>query len=133
MANPVKDNLLCSWKEISAHLGVDERTCARWEQRFGMPIHRAAEGGAKSRVFAYKDELDLWFRETFPAGGASVAATNGETHRPKHGLGFKVAGIALFVVVFVAAFFAIKGMVPGKGPAGQPADFHIRGSKLVIA
>ncbi len=126
------DRLLRSWKEISAYLGVDERTCARWEQRFGMPIHRAAEGAAKSRVFAYKDELDKWFQETFPAGGAPAAAANGEAPRPRHRLGFKIAIIVFFVVIVAAAYFAIKGMIPGQGPGRQPADFHIRGSKLVV-
>lgn len=132
MANQDADRLLRSWKEISAHLGVDERTCARWEQRFGMPIHRAAEGAAKSRVFAYRDELDAWFQETFPAGGTPLSSSNGEGSRPKHSTAFKIAVIALFVVVIAAVFFAIQGMIPGQRPAGQPADFHIRGSKLVI-
>ena len=53
-----KDNLLRSWKDISAYLGCDVRTCCRWEKQHGMPVHRAEGGEAKSHVFAYKDELD---------------------------------------------------------------------------
>ncbi|MCK7514993.1 MAG: hypothetical protein MZV70_70615 [Desulfobacterales bacterium] len=60
-----KDNLLRSWKDISAYLGCDVRTCHRWEASHGMPVHRAEGGERKSPVFAYKDELDAWFRETF--------------------------------------------------------------------
>ena len=60
-----KDNLLRSWKEISAYLGCDVRTCHRWEANHGMPVHRAEGGETRSPVFAYKDELDAWFRETF--------------------------------------------------------------------
>ncbi len=53
-----QDNLLRSWKEISAYLGCDVRTCHRWETDRGMPVHRAEGAGTKSPVFAYKDELD---------------------------------------------------------------------------
>ena len=60
-----KDNLLRSWKEISAYLGCDVRTCHRWESQRGMPVHRAEGAEKKSPVFAYKDELDAWFKDTF--------------------------------------------------------------------
>jgi hypothetical protein len=36
-----RDNLLRSWKEIAVYLGVDVRTCHRWEAQEGMPVHRA--------------------------------------------------------------------------------------------
>ena len=60
-----KDSLLRSWKEIAAHLGCQVRTCHRWEQKLGMPVYRAEGIENKSPVFAYKDELDLWFQKTF--------------------------------------------------------------------
>jgi hypothetical protein len=136
MDNPAKDNLLRSWKEIAVHLGVDERTCARWEQKLGMPIHRAEEGMARSRVFAYKDELDRWFKDTFAASnGLAEPETLVEknwTRRPV----FKAVLIGFLVIVLAAAYFVIRGMIPGNEPAGPPADqaadFHIRGSTLVL-
>ena len=65
MSEMSKDNLLRSWKDISAYLGCDTRTCHRWEKNHGMPVHRAEGGEMKSPVFAYKDELDGWFQQTF--------------------------------------------------------------------
>ena len=65
MEGQVKDNVLRSWKEIAAYLGYDQRTCCRWEQKFGMPVHRAEGGASKSPVIAYKDEIDGWFQATF--------------------------------------------------------------------
>ncbi len=51
--------VLQSWKDISAYLGRDVRTCRRWEEKLGLPVHRL-NGSAKARVMAYKDEIDRW-------------------------------------------------------------------------
>ncbi|MCJ7485650.1 MAG: hypothetical protein MUQ25_05715, partial [Candidatus Aminicenantes bacterium] len=51
--------VLQSWKEISAYLGRDVRTCRRWEEKLGLPVHRL-NGSSKARVMAYKDEIDRW-------------------------------------------------------------------------
>ncbi len=56
-----KENLFSSWKEIAAYLECDRRTAIRWEKSMGLPIHRM-EGTSKSRVFAYKNELDEWLK-----------------------------------------------------------------------
>lgn len=80
--------VLQSWKEISAYLGRDVRTCRRWEEHLGLPIHRL-NGSPKARVMAYKDEIDRWLEtklhehdlQSLPPGaaGASVpgSATSG--------------------------------------------------------
>ena len=51
---------LRSWKEIAAHLGVDERTVRRWEQR-GLPVNRLP-GAGRSTVYAERDEVDDWLK-----------------------------------------------------------------------
>ena len=51
--------VLDSWKEISAYLCRDVRTCRRWEEQLGLPVHRL-NGSPKARVRAYKDEIDRW-------------------------------------------------------------------------
>jgi len=69
---------LSSWKEIASYLGCDERTCLRWEKKFGLPVHRAGGSQSKSLVFAYKDELDEWLRhrrEGEPADPSPQAPT----------------------------------------------------------
>jgi len=59
--------LLESWKEISAYLNRNIRTCQYWETKYALPIHRL-EDSPKARVFAYKKELDRWLEETLREG-----------------------------------------------------------------
>ena len=53
--------LLESWKEISAYLKRSERTCRRFEETLGLPVHRL-DGTPRAHVFAYADELDDWLQ-----------------------------------------------------------------------
>jgi len=55
--------ILDSWKEISAYLKRDARTCQRYERELGLPVHRL-DGSPRARVFGYKDELDAWLAKT---------------------------------------------------------------------
>jgi len=122
MAEISKDNLLRSWKEIAAYLGCDVRTCHRWEDKRGMPVHRAEGSEKKSPVFAYKDELDAWFRETFR--NANETAKKAADVRPW--LKWALAGAA--VIILAGAFLREGGILAKR----QPADFTIDGSFLVI-
>jgi TolB-like protein/Flp pilus assembly protein TadD len=54
---------LDSWKEISAYLKKEVRTVQRWEKNSGLPVRRLAHG-KQGTVFAYKSELDAWWRES---------------------------------------------------------------------
>lgn len=62
--------ILDSWKEISAYVGRTARTCHRWEGELGLPVHRL-DGSPRSRVFAYKDELDRWLEKKLHEGDKS--------------------------------------------------------------
>lgn len=53
------DQILDSWKEITKYLKRSRKTCIRWEKEHGLPIHRL-DDTPKSRVYAYKEELDKW-------------------------------------------------------------------------
>jgi len=114
-----KDNLLRSWKDISAYLGCDTRTCHRWEKKHGMPVHRAEGEEKKSPVFAYKGELDSWFQQTFknshPAKGKS-------RRYPIWAVG------AAAVLLLAGAVF----LVPWRVVRRQPADFSIEGPTLIV-
>ncbi len=117
-----KDNLLRSWKDISAYLGCDTRTCHRWEKKHGMPVHRAEGGETKSPVFAYKDELDRWFQQTFKnSHPARVKAERGRRYL------IWAAGAAA-VVLLAGVFFIVKASRVRR----QPADFSIEGSTLIV-
>jgi tetratricopeptide (TPR) repeat protein len=54
-----KGDQLDSWKEISAYLKRNIRTCQNWERELGLPVHRL-DGSPRARVFAYTGELDAW-------------------------------------------------------------------------
>jgi len=58
-----KKQVLDSWKGIADYLKRSEKTCRRLEKELGLPIHRL-EDSPKARVFAYKDEIDLWIEKT---------------------------------------------------------------------
>ncbi len=123
MGNEAKNNLLRSWKEIASYLGYDERTCYRWEQKFGMPVHRAEAGASKSHVVAYKEELDHWFQDTFKNSNHPVPLK--KAGRPA----FRWALFGLAPVAVVAAFLMIRALT---SPPAQPADFAIKGSTLIV-
>jgi hypothetical protein len=59
--------ILQSWKEIASELDRAVRTVQRWERTLGLPVHRLGKG-ARCPVFAFKDELHLWFRKKAWAG-----------------------------------------------------------------
>jgi len=51
---------LDSWKAIALHLGRSARTAQRWHAELGLPVHHL--GGNSGSVFAYSDEIEMWFR-----------------------------------------------------------------------
>src|SRR5467141_2536723 len=54
-----------SWGEIAAYLRREIRTVQRWERYQGLPVRRLVIGRLGS-VYAYRSELDKWFRERQP-------------------------------------------------------------------
>ncbi len=121
--------LLSSWKEIADYLGCDERTCRRWELNFGLPVHRM-EGTAKSRVYAYKQELDSWRAERLNGSATDRSGLRIEPETARLGLKrFKLKFLWLIPVfgAIVAAVLFIMRLSPG-----EPADFSIQGSTLII-
>jgi len=59
----VNKEILDSWKSISDYLDRDIRTCFRWEKELGLPIYRIDKDSSRSKVFAYKSEIDKWLKE----------------------------------------------------------------------
>jgi hypothetical protein len=54
---------LNSWKEIANYVNREIRTCQRWENKFGLPIYRINKESTHSKVFAFKSEINHWFKE----------------------------------------------------------------------
>ena len=88
-----------SWKEIAAYLRRTEKTCRRWEKELGLPVHRL-EDSTRARVFAYKDELDLWVAK---AGHLDALIDNGKARDARSKVGKKRSffAVAAFVVILV--------------------------------
>jgi hypothetical protein len=118
-SNGKKENILTSWKEIAAYLDRDVRTCVRWEQRYGLPVHRL-ERDSKAKVFAYKDQIDAWLAERSAAGSSRSAAKR----RLPTPLVAALALAGLAGLAFAGYLLFVRH--------GGPADFHIRGSVLQI-
>ncbi len=95
---------LDSWKEISAYLGRNIRTCQIWEHELGLPVHRL-DGSPKARVFAYTGELDAWRDEKLrgPDRLATEKARSRGFIREGKILGVRLvhAGLGILVVVIV--------------------------------
>ena len=56
------EDRLDSWKEIADHVGRNVGTCIKWARYLGLPVYRIDKKSPRSRVFAYKSEIDLWFK-----------------------------------------------------------------------
>ena len=91
----MEKELLESWKEISAYLNRNIRTCQYWEKKHGLPVHRL-EDSPKARVFAYKKELDLWLEEKLH-----------ERELIKKNIFFSLLQKNKFLTIFALAFISI--------------------------
>ena len=124
-ANSNNQDLLSSWKEIAGYLDCDERTCRRYELNFGLPIHRM-EGTSKPRVYAYKGELDAWRKERLNGVLDKYRKELAAPKRRKLKAAKMLPWLLPFLAIIPAIFFLIRSS------PGQPADFRILGSKLIV-
>lgn len=144
--DPGGQELLASWKEIATLLRVDKRTCARWEKSLGLPVHRM-EGFNRSRVFAYKDEVETWAREKlndraaegdggYPAGSIIEipTRTTAVRHPSKRGMPLVIAASAGAAILIAAA----GGSAMARNPLlhfwkdRQPARITVAGNTLEV-
>src|SRR5258707_11681711 len=85
---PTDEPRLESWGEIAAYLRREIRTVQRWETYQGLPVRRLLIGKLGS-VYAYRSELDKWYRERQPQ------PENGEEDTEKAGNGEVAAHVTL--------------------------------------
>jgi tetratricopeptide (TPR) repeat protein len=112
---------LNGWKEIGAYFQKNERTVKRWEQR-GLPVHRLP-GGAKTAVFAYADELEVWLNRSRSLAQAEVPEqetppTHPSPTQPQTRSGWRrryvMIGLAVSTLALASgasAFFGWTGLV----------------------
>lgn len=139
-SNSNNQGLLSSWKEIASYLDCDARTCRRWEREFGLPVHRM-EGAAKSRVFAYKDEVDAWRKSRLngnqvavetPASKSSSVQPEGTCTEIDNPLSARSRKRLIFWSIPLAIIIVAAAIIWTHLSPGQPADFKIDGSRLII-
>jgi hypothetical protein len=107
-----------TWKEIAVYLDCDVRTCQRWERKLALPVHRFGPDSSKTRVFAYKSELDEWLKKDLRTKSSLI---NIRRKKAKY----------IFLLVPAALLFLIVllNMNPG---SSVPFNFDIKGSRLLI-
>jgi len=69
--DPEPETELDTWQEIAAYLNISVREAQYREKNDGMPVHRMP--GKKSRVRAYRSELDEWKARVSRASGGPSA------------------------------------------------------------
>jgi TolB-like protein/Tfp pilus assembly protein PilF len=72
---------LDSWKAIAVHLGRDVRTVQRWEKSERLPVHRKLHDKLSS-VYAYKSEIDAWWRDGGPDPAPAATTAAARPRRP---------------------------------------------------
>jgi len=114
-------NILSSWKEIAAYLNCSVRTCTRWEEKYGLPIHRIdRESGAT--VYAYKNELDRWIGARAKKRSLFLDIVLFKSKAPKiMFLGFLITAV-LLSIFFIPKIFTDR----------IPSGFHIENSTLYV-
>src|SRR5882672_11585365 len=105
---------LDSWKEIASYLKRDERTVRRW-QKEGLPVHRHMHT-KRAAVYAYKAEIDAWWRN----GRSRLEAAETAAMPPRWRLAWVVTG----GLVLVLGVFLIFGGVRDR-PLRRPASGEV--------
>ncbi|MGD2085483.1 MAG: hypothetical protein PVH61_04785 [Candidatus Aminicenantes bacterium] len=147
-----KEDKLDTWQEIANYLDCDIRTCQRNEKEFGLPVYRQ-KGKKKSRVHAFKNELDEWLEKNSEKiadvkndslkENATVIENNSLQEKEtviedKSSQGIEILqeknnrfleyyiGIPIVLIAIIVFFILINQKT------SQPADFRIVNSKLIV-
>jgi len=142
LAAPQGNDRLDSWKEIAAYLKREVRTVQRWEDSEGLPVHRH-EHKTQSTVYAYKSEVDSWWKERRPrleqeppeaepasvvpeasippVAGSQVREQSGDA-RPAPSWRVAAGVVAVLLAVAAGAAWMLRGCRP---PPGNQAKVMI--------
>lgn len=118
-----KKNILISWKEISSYLGSSIRTTRRWEKERTLPVQRFSDS-EKSRVYAYKEDIDEWLKTEFRNNKSEITNMNQPSKKRK-------ALIWIFPILLIVSF-GVYYLNKGFSENLKPSDFKIIGSELII-
>lgn len=100
---------LDSWKEIAFYLKREIRTVQRWEESESLPIHRHLHRKQGS-VYAFKSELDAWWKNHAPPNGSAPDLPDTVTVLPADDVLPRAATSSV----------AVEGPLPSDTPASHP-------------
>jgi TolB-like protein len=101
--------VLDSWKQIAKYLHRDVRTCYRWSKELRLPVYRIDDKSSRSKVFAYKDEIDKWLNEK-----ARIKVLNKNGHKAKKILVY--GGPLLLAALSIVAIAKLPLLSPSSKP-----------------
>ena len=115
-------DILHSWKAIAAYLEKDVRTCSRWARDLELPVHHVNGDSSRSKVFAYRGEIDEWLRSR-PAGGPAAEHRRRTTIRQLFIPGLAAGGT---VIAVLAGWLILRnsGAARAAGPSIAVAPFE---------
>jgi len=110
------------WKEISNYLRCNIRSCLRWEKDLGLPVIRINKESKRSKVIAYKADIDRWLAREKENESGGVLAEKRKVPLAKISLIFA----ALLVLAGAAYWLFISS------PPSGPAYSKLKGQTLVF-
>ena len=112
---PAADRL-DSWKEIAAYLDRALRTVQRWEKEHGLPVHRHGNGSQSGSVFAFRSEIDSWWK----SHSSKLESQNGSDSNPAPVRPGRAGLLAVGGLAAAALVVAWNGRSPVAEMPGQP-------------
>lgn len=110
-AKPSPEDRLDSWKEIAAYLRREVRTVQRWEKSARLPVHRL-QINKQGAVYAYKTELDAWYRDRRPQISWTSMRTRLAWRRTVPSRAYFVRVLAAIAAILIVAYVAFRWFQP---------------------
>jgi hypothetical protein len=119
-----RGRVLRTWKDVAAHLNCSVRSCRRWEEAYGLPIHRIGST-LRSGIFAYEQELDAWLLKRGDVRNGRKEEIYVSRKYSKR--------LDIMIVVTVISLAILGGaLLLTSRHKAQPADFRFEGNTLII-
>ncbi|HEY4579817.1 MAG TPA: hypothetical protein VIG89_02165, partial [Candidatus Acidoferrales bacterium] len=115
---PATEGRLESWKEIAAYLKRSVRTVQQWEKKEGLPVHRHLHD-TLGTVYAYRAELDVWWRNGHARLEAKEAEQTEEVKEKSRRWMVAGAVAALVVAAGVGYLAWRRSTVPAASSTGK--------------
>lgn len=124
------DDRLDGWKDISQYMGRDIRTCQRWEKDLGLPVYRMDVKSHRSKVYAFKSEIESWLKERCRLGQDLRCWLRFRKTRFFFWIGFALVVVA--GIYYVSLAITKKNTSLNRSYISNPVDFRVKQKELVF-